>query len=93
MEKEINRQVRGGESRSDVDAELKSEEPTKMGDHVSAAEDEGDRGAIVTLVEHREPTAASISGRRDTETRDDVPESRKHATSKDTALEQEAKWA
>ena len=35
-EKEINWWVRGGESRSDMEAKLKSEEPIEMGDDTSA---------------------------------------------------------
>jgi len=54
---EISRQVQAGESQSDVEAELESEEPTEMGGDVSASEDKGDRGAVVTSAEHREPTA------------------------------------
>ena len=34
-----------------MEAELESEEPMEMGDDVSASEDEGDRGATMTLVE------------------------------------------
>ena len=44
-EKEINRRVWGGESRSDVEVELESEESMEMGDDMSASEDERDRGA------------------------------------------------
>ena len=64
-----------------MEVELESEEPTEMGSDASASEDEGDRGAIVTLVEHRDPVAASVGGGHDTEMRDDVPKSRKRATS------------
>jgi len=92
-EKEINRWVQGGESQSDVEVELESEEPTEMGDDTSALEDEGVRGAVVTSVEHCEPMTTSIGGGRDVETRGDVPESRKRPVSEDTALEQERKWA
>jgi len=81
----------GGESRNDVEAELESEEPMEMGGDVSASEDEGDMGTIVTSVEHHEPAATSIGGRHDIETRGDVPESRKHAASEDTGLKREAK--
>ena len=76
-----------------MEVELESEEPTEMGDDASASEDEGDRGVAVTLVEHREPMATPVGGVRGTETRGDVPESRKHATSGDIAVEREAKWA
>ena len=76
-----------------MEAELELEEPTEIGDDVSALVDKGDRGAIVTLVEHYEPIAASISGERYTEARRDVPKSRKHAMSEDTTIEREAKQA
>ena len=82
-----------GKSRSDVEVELKSEEPMKMGGNASASEDEGDRGAVVTSVEHYEPTTASVGNGRDTEMRGGVPKSRKHATSEETAMEREAKRA
>ena len=65
-----------------MEAELESEEPTEMGGNTSASKDEGDRGVVVTSVEHRE-----------TEMGGDVLESRKRATSEDTALEREAKRA
>ena len=90
-EKEINRRVRGGESRIDVEAELESEEPTKMGDDASASEDEGDKGIALTLVNRREPMASPVGGGHGTETRGDIPESRKHAVSEDAALKFETK--
>ena len=70
-----------------MEAELELEEPTEMVDDASSSEDEGDRGTAVTLVERREPMAALIGGGRGTETRGDVPKSRKHAVSGDTAIE------
>ena len=78
---------RWGESQSHVEAELELEEPTEMGDDTSVLEDEGVTGAIVTLVEHREPMAASVDGGHDVETCGDIPESRKHAASQETAFE------
>ena len=74
-----------------MEAELKLEEPTKMGDDTSASEDEGARGAVVTSVEHCEPTAMSIGGGRDVETRGNVPELRKRAASEDIVLKLEVK--
>ena len=50
-EQEIAQCVWARENRSDVEAELELEEPTKMGDHMSASEDEGVRGAVVSSVE------------------------------------------
>ena len=75
------------ENWSDMEAELESEEPTEMGGDVSTSEDDGDRGVIVTSVEHHEPTAASIGGRRDMEMRGNVLELRKRAVREDTAIE------
>ena len=85
-EKEINCWVWGGESQSNIEAELELEEPTKMGDDTSVSEDEGDRGAAMTLVERHEPTAVPVGGVRDTEMRNDIPESRKRAVSGDALL-------
>ena len=82
-EKEIARLVRAEENRSDVEAELESEEPTVMGGDASSSKDGGGRDIVATLVEHRKPTAKSASGGRDTERRDDVPMSRKHAVNLD----------
>ena len=76
-----------------MEAELESEEPIEMGDDVSSSEDEGDRGTAMTLVERHEPVATTVGGRRNVETHGNVPESRKRATSEDTALKREAKWA
>ena len=92
-EKEINRQVWGGESQNDMEVELELEEPMKMGDDVSASEDEGGRGAAMTLVERCKPTATPVGGERGMETCGDVPESRKHVASGDTAVKREAKRA
>ena len=90
-EKEINRRLHGGEHREEVDVERESEEPTETGDDTSSSKDEGDRGAVVTLVERCEPMATPISGGHGTKTRGDVPESRKCATSEDAALKREEK--
>ena len=76
-----------------MEAELELEESTKMGGDATASEDKGDRGTVVTSVEHREPMAASIGGGHAMEMRSDVPESRKHAASEDVAVEREAKRA
>ena len=70
-----------------MEAELELEEPMEMGGDMSASEDEGDRGTVMTSVEHREPTAASVGGRHDMEIRGDVLESKKCATREDTVVE------
>ena len=82
-----------GENRSDVEAELESEEPMEMGGDASTSEDDKDRGVVATTVERRAPVATSVSGGRDAERCSDVPASRKHATSSDAAVEREAKRA
>lgn len=69
-----------------MEAELELEESTEMGGNTSASEHEGDRGTVVTSVEHHEPMAASVGGGHDSETRGDVLELRKHAMSEDTGL-------
>ena len=82
-----------GESQSDMEAEPESEEPTEMGGDASTSEDEGDRGIIATSVERRVPMATPVSGGRNTERRSDVPTSRMHTVSSDTAVKREAKQA
>ena len=81
------------ENQSDVEAELKSKEPTEMGGDASTSEDDKDWGVVVTLLEHHEPAAMFVSGGQDVERHGDVPMSRKHATSSDNAVEREAKQA
>ena len=61
-EKETARWVRAGENRSDVEAELESEEPTEMGGDASTSEDDRDRGVVATSVERRASAAVPISG-------------------------------
>ena len=92
-EKEIARRVWAGENRSDMEAELESEEPMEMCGDASTFEHDGDQGIVTTSVEHRELTTTSVSGERDTERRDNVPMSRKHATSSDSVVEREVKRA
>ncbi|XP_066358111.1 uncharacterized protein [Miscanthus floridulus] len=89
-EKEIARRVRAGESRSDVEAELESEESMELDDSASSLED-GDRDVIVTSAVRCEPAATSASGRRDVERYGDVLAPRKRTTSSDTVGEREAK--
>ena len=63
-EKEINRWLHGDERREEVEEELESEDPTESGDDVGSSKDEGDEGAVVTLVERRAPAAAPVGGER-----------------------------
>ena len=90
-EQDITRRVRAVESRSDIEAELESEDPMEMGDDVISSEEEGGQDTSVTSMVHREATATTASDRRDVERRGDAPTPRKHATSSDTVSEQEAK--
>ena len=76
-EMEITRRVWAGESQSDVEAKLESEEPTEMGGDASSSEDEGGWDVVATSVERRGPMGASISGGRDTERCGNVATSRK----------------
>ena len=85
--------MRADENRSDVEAELESEEPTEIGGDASTSEDDGDRGVVATSVERRVPAAASIGGGRDTKRRGDVPTSRKCTAISDATVEREAKQA
>ena len=87
----IARCVRARENKSDVESELESEDPTKMGDDVISSEDEEGQEVIVTLVEHREPTATSTSSGWDVGSHGDVPPSRKHAASSNAIGEREVK--
>ena len=54
--------MRAEENRSDVEAELESEEPTEMGDDVIFSKDEGGWEVIATLVECHKPMATSAGG-------------------------------
>jgi len=75
--------VRAGENRSNIE----SEDPTKSGDDAGSLEDEGDEGAVVTLVERHVLVAGPIGSRHSTETRGDAPESRKCVVGEDAACE------
>ncbi|XP_066400466.1 uncharacterized protein [Miscanthus floridulus] len=57
-EKEVARHVKVGERKSDVEAELKSEDPTDV-DNMVFSEEERSREAVVTLAERRILAATS----------------------------------
>ena len=84
--------MRASENRSDVEAELESEEPTEMGGDASTSKDDGDWGIIATSVEHREPVTMSTGSEREVERHDDVPKPRKRAASSNAVGEWEVKW-
>lgn len=86
---EINWRVHAGERWSDMEEELQLEDPPESGDDVGSLGNEGGEGAIVSLLEHHEPTATPVGGGRSTKTRCDALESRKRATSEDATHEQE----
>jgi len=90
-EMEIARWVWAGENRSDMEAELESEDSTEVGVDTSSSEDEGSRSIVATLVEQREPAATSASGGRDAGRRGNVPPLRKCAASSNAAGEQAVK--
>ena len=79
--------MRARENRRDVELELKSKDPTEMGDDVISFEDERDWVFIATSVEHREPAAMSTGGEQEVESYGDIPMPRKHATSTDIVSE------
>ena len=79
-----------GENRSDVEAELESEDPTEVGGTASSSKD-GDQEVVVTSLEHCEPTAMSAGDGQEVERHGDVPTTRKHAASSDTIDEREPK--
>ena len=89
-EMEISRGVWARENRSDVEAELESEEPTELGGDVSSSKD-GDWDVVATSSKRRESATTSASGERVAGRRDDVPPSRKRAASSDAAGEREVK--
>ena len=68
--------MRAGESQSDVEAELESEDPTEMGDDVISSKEEGGWDAGVTSAARREPTATPASGGQDMERCDGMPRAR-----------------
>ena len=77
-------------NRSDVDAELESEDPTEMGDDLISSEEEGG-WEVMTSAVHREPAAACAGGGHEAERRHDVPGPRKRAASSEALGEREAK--
>ena len=80
--------MKARENRSDVE----SEDPIEVDDMIFSEEEES-REIVVTSMKHRDPTAMSAGGEQEAERRGDVPMSRKHAVSADTAGEQEVKRA
>ena len=89
-EQDITRRVWTGENRSDVEAELESEDPMEMGDDVISSEEEGG-WEVVTSAVHHKPMAMSTDDGHEAERHGDVPTPRKHATSSDAIGEWEAK--
>ena len=77
--------------KSDVESELESEDPTKVGDDMIFSEEEESREVIATSAERRDPVAASAAGEQEAERRSDIPAPRKCATSTDIVGEREAK--
>ena len=57
-EKEIAQRMKARENKSNVESELKSEDPTDMDDMVFSGEEESPE-VILTSAEHRDPTAMS----------------------------------
>ena len=57
-EKEIARRVKAGENKSDVESELKSEDPTDVDDMIFSEEEESPK-VILTSAERHDPAAMS----------------------------------
>jgi len=87
---EVAQRVKARERKSDVESELKSEDPTDVDDMVFSDEEES-REVIVTSAEHRGPTAMSTGDEQEAERRTEVPVLRKRAVSVDAIGEWEAK--
>ena len=83
--------MKAGERKSDVEAELKLEDPTDVDDMVFSEEEES-REVVVTSVERRDPAAMSAGDEREATRRAVASMLRKHAASADTVGEQAAKW-
>ena len=73
-----------------MEVDLESEDPTEVGDDMISSEDEGGQ-EVTTLVERREPVAASTDGGLEAERCGDVPMPRKHDVSSYAVGEREAK--
>ena len=85
-EQEIARRVKARERRSDVESELALEDPIDVDDMVFSEEEES-REVVVTLAEHRDPTAMSVGDEQEAARRAVVPASRKRAVSADVVGE------
>ena len=83
--------MRAGEHRSDVESEQASDDsPTDLDDMVFSDEEES-REVVVTLAEHRGPTATSAGGEQEAARRAAVPASRKRTASADIIGERAVK--
>lgn len=70
---EIARCVRARENRSDVESELKLEDPTEVGDDMIFFEEEEGQEVVVTSAERCDPTATSTGDEREAERHDNIP--------------------
>ena len=82
--------MRAEERRSDIESELKSEDPTEVDDMIFSEEEES-REVIMTSVERRDPAAMSASDEQEAERRSEVPMPRKHAVIANATGEREVK--
>ena len=83
--------MKAGENRSDVESELKSEDPIEVGDDMIFSEEEQSQEVIVTSAERRDPIAMSVGNEQEAKRRVDVPVPRKRAACADATGEWEAK--
>ena len=89
-EKEIDRCMKAGGNKSDVESKLESGDPTDVDDMVFSEEEES-REVVVTSAERRDPTVMSAGDEQEAERRAVVPMPRKRVASTDAVGEWEAK--
>ena len=82
--------MKAGETRSDVESKLESEDPTEVDDMIFSEEGES-REVVVTSAERHDPAAVSTGGEQEAERCGDVPVTRKCVASVDATDEWEAK--
>ena len=89
-EKEVARRMKVGERKSDVEAELESEDPTDVDDMVFS-EEEGSQEVVVTSAECRDPAATSVGDEQEAARRVVASTPKKRVASVDAVDERAAK--
>ena len=90
-EKEVARRVKARARKSDVEAELESEDPSDV-DDVVFSEEEGSREVVVTSAERRDPTMTSVGDEQEAMRHAVASALRKRMASADAVGEWVAKW-